>query len=73
MTFASVSQFNVYLLCLGACLAHSVWNMKALLGAFKREMALAGAISVIVKSSRTIVWSSNLAAASLRELLLPVW
>ena len=48
LTFVSVSQFHVYLPCLGACLAYclnSVLNIKVLVGAF----------SVIVKSSRTFI------------------
>ena len=53
MTFASVSQFHVYLLCLGACLAYclnSVLNVKALVGALNQEKALVGDFSVIVKT-----------------------
>ena len=34
--------------------------MKALVGAFNQEEALVGALSVIMKSSRTFVWSSTL-------------
>ena len=38
---------------------HSILNVKALVGAFNQEKALVGAFSVIVKSSRTFVWSSS--------------
>ena len=34
---------------------NSVLNVEALVGAFKQEKALVGALSVIVKSSRTLV------------------
>ena len=55
MTFASVSQFHVYLLWVNAC---SVLNVEALVG---QERALVGAFSVIViiLSFWTFVWSSN--------------
>ena len=36
----------------------SVLNVKALVAAFNQEKALVGAFFVIVKSSRTFVWSS---------------
>ena len=52
MTFASASQFHVYLVWVKACLAwclNSVLNVKALVGAFNQEKALVGAFSVIVK------------------------
>ena len=56
MIFVLVTQFHVYLPCLGTCLAwclNSVLNVKALVGAFNQEKALVEAFSVIVKSSRT--------------------
>ena len=59
MTFASASQFHIYLLWgqqhhpLSIVSFNSVLNVKALVGAFNQEKALAGAFSVIVKSSRT--------------------
>ena len=34
--------------------------LNALFGAFKQEKALVGALSIVVKSSRTLVWSSAL-------------
>ena len=57
MTFASVSQFHVYLLCRGVnvCLAwclNSVFNVKALVGTFNQKKVLLGAFSVIVKPSQ---------------------
>ena len=45
MTYASASQFHVYLL-RGL---NSVLNVKALEGAFNQEEALEGAFSVIMK------------------------
>ena len=50
--------------------------MKALVGAFNKEEALVGAFSVIVKSSRTFVYSSNevsgdCEAAGVSHLYLP--
>ena len=55
-TFASVSQFHIYLLLVNACLAlclNSVLYVKALEGAFiNQEKALVGSFAVIVKSSR---------------------
>ena len=39
---------------------NSVLNVEALVGAFKQEKALVGALSVIVKSSRILVLSSAL-------------
>ena len=47
MTFASASQFHVYLLWVNACFVkHSVLNVKA----FNQKKALVGAFSVIVKT-----------------------
>ena len=48
MIFVSTSKFHVN--CLNSVLN---LNVKALVGAFNQEKALAGAFSVIVKSSRT--------------------
>ena len=42
--------------------AHSVLNVKALVGTFNQKKALGGAFSVIVKTSRTFVSSSSLNA-----------
>ena len=39
MTFVSASQFHVYLMCSGACLA---LNVKVLVGTFNQEKALIG-------------------------------
>ena len=54
MIIVSATQFHVYLpwghVCLASCL-YSVVNEK--------EKALVGAFSVIVKSSRTFIWSSS--------------
>ena len=40
-------------------LAHSVLNVKTLVGAFNKEKALVVTLSMIVKSSRTFVWSTS--------------
>ena len=61
-TFASVSQFHIYLLLVNACLAlclNSVLYVKALVGAFNQEKALVGAFSVIVQLHRLIVYSTT--------------
>ena len=58
MIFLSASQFRVYLQRVNAHLTqclNSILNMKALVGAFNQEEALAGVFSVIMKSSRTFV------------------
>ena len=52
MIFALASKFHVYLPCLGTRLAYDLsrfLNVKALLGAFNQEKAIAGAFSVIVQ------------------------
>ena len=56
-TFASASQFHIYLMSVNACLAQCFQPGKALVGG--QEKALVGAFPVIVKSSRTFVWSST--------------
>ena len=54
MISASVSQFHVYLLWgqhpFSVVSQYSVFNVKALVGAFNQEKALVGAFSVIVKT-----------------------
>ena len=49
-------QFHIYffLLIMGGCLFSIL-----LVGTFNQEKALVGAFSVILKSSRTFVWSSS--------------
>ena len=62
MIIVSASQFYIYLPCLGACLAqclNSVLNVKAVVAAFNQEKYQVGALSVIVKSTRTFVLSST--------------
>ena len=57
MTFASLSQFHVYLPWLNTwfekCL-NSVLNVKALIGTFNQEKAIVEDFSVIVQSSREL-------------------
>ena len=56
MTIASASQFHIYLPWVNARSAkcfHSVFNVKALVGAFNQEKALVGAFSVTVKTVKT--------------------
>ena len=48
MTFASGTQFHVYLPWGHKCF-NSVLNVKALVGAFNQEKALVGALSMIVQ------------------------
>ena len=57
MTFASASQFHIYIVGLRLCLSNL--NVKALVGTFNQKKALVGAFSMIVKSLRTFVSSSN--------------
>ena len=45
-------EFHIYLPWVNVCLAYSVLNVKALVGAFNQEKALVGALLVIAKSSR---------------------
>ena len=61
-TFGSASQFHVYLLWVNAHLVYclnSVLDVKVLVVTFNQEKDLVGAFSVIVKSSRTFIESSN--------------
>ena len=62
MIYVLAFQFHAYLQCSGAQLTkclNTVLKVKALVGALNQEKALVGAFSVIVKSSRTFVWSST--------------
>ena len=59
MTFATASQFHVYLPW-GQRLFNSVLNVKALVGAFNQKKALVGAFYVIVQLRRLIVCRTNM-------------
>ena len=57
MTFASGTQFYVYLPWVNACF--NVLNVKEVVAAFNQEKAQVGALSVIVQLCRLIVNSSS--------------
>ena len=62
MTFASASQFHVYLpwgqYPFSIVSYNSVLNVKALVGTFNQEKALVGAFPVIVQLQRLIVYTA---------------
>ena len=70
MIIPSAPQFDVCLLCSGACLAkclNSVLYVKVVVAAFNQEKALVGAFTVIVKtdcetdgsSEALFIWAHN--------------
>ena len=71
MIFALVSQFHVYLLCLGVRLVQCL-NVNAVVAAFNQEKALVGAFSVVVQLRRLIVYStsSDVSAATVSIMIM---